>query len=112
MKLINYCSIFFISLVLTLVSGCETTRQGMDLSSETTGQYVDDSVITSKVKAALLDEPTLSSNEISVETYKGKVQLSGFVNSQADINRAVQVARNVEGVKSVKNDMALKSSRR
>jgi osmotically-inducible protein OsmY len=72
------------------------------------GEYVEDSVITGKVKAAVLEEPTLKSAEINVETYKGKVQLSGFVRSRTDINKAVQVARKVEGVKSVDNSMIVK----
>jgi osmotically-inducible protein OsmY len=75
---------------------------------EGTGEYVDDSVITTKVKAAILAEPTLKSAEINVETFKGVVQLSGFVTSKADIDRAVAVARGVKGVTSVKNDMRLK----
>jgi osmotically-inducible protein OsmY len=73
-----------------------------------TGEYVDDTVITAKVKAAIFDEPSLKSSEIKVETFKGTVQLSGFVNSRADINKAVEVARGVGGVTSVKNDMRLK----
>ena len=76
--------------------------------SEGTGEYVDDAVITTKVKAAVLAEPTLNSAEINVETFKGRVQLSGFVNSQADINQATAVARAVKGVTSVANDMRLK----
>src|SRR6185503_742342 len=72
------------------------------------GQYIDDSVITGKVKAAVLEEPSLKSAEINVETYKGKVQLSGFVRSRTDINKAVEVARKVEGVKSVDNSMIVK----
>jgi osmotically-inducible protein OsmY len=83
--------------------GCASTSK-----SEGTGEYVDDTVITAKVKAAILDEPTLKSAEINVETFKGVVQLSGFVRSQADINKAVAVARGVGGVTSVKNDMRLK----
>ncbi len=75
---------------------------------EGTGEYVDDTVITTKVKAAVFNEPTLKSAEINVETFKGVVQLSGFVSSQADISKAVEVARSVRGVKSVKNDMRLK----
>jgi hyperosmotically inducible protein len=65
-------------------------------------------VITTKVKAAIFSEPSLKVSEINVETFKGVVQLSGFVNSQADINKAVAVARGVQGVKSVKNDMRVK----
>ena len=83
--------------------GCASTSK-----QEGTGEYVDDSVITTKVKAAVLNEPSLKSAEINVETFKGVVQLSGFVRSQADINKAVEVARGVGGVKSVKNDMRLK----
>ncbi len=75
---------------------------------EGTGEYLDDTAITAKVKAAVLNEPTLKSAEINVETFKGIVQLSGFVSSQADINKAIEVARSVGGVKSVKNDMRLK----
>jgi len=69
---------------------------------------VDDTVITSKVKAAIFDDPSLKSAEINVETFKGVVQLSGFVNSREDINKAVRVAREIPGVTSVKNDMRLK----
>ena len=75
---------------------------------ESPGEYVEDSVITTKVKAAVLDEPSLKSAEINVETYKGIVQLSGFVRSQTDINKAIEVARGVKGVTSVKNVMIVK----
>ena len=74
------------------------------------GEYVDDAVITAKVKAAVLEEPSLKSAEINVETSKGRVQLTGFVRSRADINKAVKVAKGVKGVKSVKNDMILKGT--
>jgi osmotically-inducible protein OsmY len=96
-------SAFFLTLLLALFVGCASTPK-----QEGTGEYVDDTVITTKVKAAVLDEPSLKSAEINVETFKGVVQLSGFVGSQANINRAVEVARSVPGVKSVKNDMRLK----
>jgi osmotically-inducible protein OsmY len=75
---------------------------------ESAGEYVDDTVITTKVKAAVLEEPSLKSAEINVETYKGIVQLTGFVTSPASIDKAVAVARGVKGVKSVKNDMIVK----
>jgi len=94
---------FFLPLVLVAFMGCASTR-----TNESPGEYVDDSVITLKVKTAILAEETLKSSEINVETFKGVVQLSGFVNSQADINKAVVVAKNVNGVTSVKNDMQLK----
>jgi osmotically-inducible protein OsmY len=90
-------------LLMVTALGCASTSK-----QEGTGEYVDDSVITTKVKAAVLNEPSLKSAEINVETFKGVVQLSGFVSSQADINKAVEVARGVGGVKSVKNDMRLK----
>jgi osmotically-inducible protein OsmY len=83
--------------------GCASTA-----TQESTGEYIDDSAITAKVKTALLNEPELKSNEISVETFKGQVQLSGFVSSRANIDTAVQVAQAVGGVTSVKNDMRLK----
>jgi osmotically-inducible protein OsmY len=91
------------SFLLVVVAGCASTPK-----SEGTGEYVDDTVITTKVKADILNEPTLKSREIKVETFKGIVQLSGFVSSQADINKAVELARSVKGVKSVKNDMLVK----
>jgi osmotically-inducible protein OsmY len=96
-------SAFFLTLTLLTASGCASTQ-----TQEGTGEYVDDSFITSKVKAAILNESSLSSAEINVETFKGIVQLSGFVNSKADINKAVTVARSINGVISVKNDMRLK----
>jgi len=76
--------------------------------SETPGQYLDDSIITTKVKAAIFDEPSLKSLQIEVETYKGTVQLSGFVDSAASAAKAEDVARKVEGVKSVKNALSVK----
>lgn len=79
-----------------------------DANTEGTGEYVDDTVITAKVKSAVFGDPSLKSAEINVETFKGEVQLSGFVNSQADIDRAVKLARDVDGVSAVTNDMQLK----
>ncbi|TXL65298.1 BON domain-containing protein [Zeimonas arvi] len=99
----KYLSAVFIAVTLVSAAGCAGTR-----TSEGTAEYVDDSVITGKVKLAILNEPTLKSAEINVETFKGVVQLSGFVNSRADIDKAVAVTRGVAGVKSVKNDMRLK----
>ena len=75
---------------------------------ETPGEYLDDTAITAKVKTAVFEDRSLKSAEINVETYKGIVQLSGFVRSRADINRAVEVARGVKGVTSVKNVMIVK----
>jgi osmotically-inducible protein OsmY len=101
-KLLNRFS-FLLPLVLISFMGCASTR-----AHESTGEYLDDSAITLKVKSAILGDETLKSSEINVETFKGVVQLSGFVNSQTDINHAVVVANNVNGVTSVKNDMQLK----
>ena len=103
MNQLKNVSTFFLVILLASMLGCASTAK-----HEGTGEYIDDTVITAKVKAAILDEPSLKSAEINVETFKGTVQLSGFVSSQADINKAVEIARNVKGVKSVKNDMRLK----
>lgn len=75
---------------------------------ETPGEYVDDAVITTKVKAAIFEDASVKATEVNVETYKGIVQLTGFVKSRADIDQAVKLARGVKGVKSVKNDMVVK----
>ena len=103
MKSLRGFGILVLTIVLASAWGCGSTAK-----TEGTGEYVDDSVITSKVKAAIFNDPTLKVNEINVETFKGVVQLSGFVRSQADVDKAVQVARGVAGVKSVKNDMRVK----
>ncbi|HET6845792.1 MAG TPA: BON domain-containing protein [Anaerolineales bacterium] len=103
MTLINRFATFFLTLLLASLLGCTSSPQ-----HEGTGEYIDDSVITTKVKAAVLNEPSLKSAEINVETFKGVVQLSGFVSSQAAIDKAVEVARGVKGVQSVKNDMRIK----
>lgn len=102
-QLNNRFSTFFLIVLMTFLLGCASTSK-----QEGTGEYFDDTVVTTKVKAAILNEPLLKSTEINVETFKGIVQLSGFVNSQADINKAVEVVRKVNGVKSVKNDMRVK----
>ena len=96
-------SAVFLAVTLVSFMGCASTSK-----QESTGQYLDDSVITTKVKTAIFNEPDLKSLEINVETFKGVVQLSGFVSSQTAINKAVQVTRAVGGVSSVKNDMRVK----
>jgi osmotically-inducible protein OsmY len=98
-QLASFVGILFLAMTL----GCASTAK-----QEGTGEYIDDTVVTAKVKAAIFNEPTLKSAEINVETFKGVVQLSGFVNSREDVNKAVTVARQVPGVTSVKNDMRLK----
>lgn len=99
----KYLSAFFLSITLASVVGCASTSE-----KEGTGEYIDDSVITTKVKAAIFNEPSLKSAEINVETFKGEVQLSGFVSSRAAESKAVEVARSVKGVKAIKNDMRVK----
>jgi len=103
MKQTKIFSAFLLIAVFAFVVGCASKPK-----QEGTGEYIDDTVITTKVKAAILGESSLKSSEINVETFKGVVQLSGFVNSAADINKVVDVTRRIEGVKSIKNDMRLK----
>jgi osmotically-inducible protein OsmY len=88
---------------LSTVVGCASTA-----TQESTGQYLDDTGITGRVKAAIFNDASLKSAEINVETFKGVVQLSGFVNSSAEIQRAVQLVQSISGVRSVRNDMRLK----
>ena len=101
-KIQKIAAVLFARSLLGL-AGCAATKK-----QESTGEYIDDSWITTKVKAEILNEPTLKSAEINVETFKGSVQLSGFVTSAANIDKAVSIARNVKGVTAVKNDMRLK----
>lgn len=103
MKQSRFFSAFILILLTTFFLGCASTAK-----HEGTGEYVDDTVITAKVKAAILEEPSLKASEINVETFKGIVQLSGFVTSQTAINKAVEVTRRINGVKSVTNSMRLK----
>jgi osmotically-inducible protein OsmY len=103
MQRVKTLTMLFSAIALLVTLGCASTR-----THEGTGEYVDDSVITTKVKAAIFNEPGLKVSEVNVETFKGVVQLSGFVKSRADIKDAVRVASAVNGVKSVTNDMQLK----
>jgi hypothetical protein len=104
MKRANFIRCFFIGFVLVaFIAGCGATQH-----RESTGQYVDDSVITTKVKSLIANDDFLRSFQISVETYKGTVQLSGFVNSTQASTKAVELANSVDGVKSVKNSLVVK----
>jgi osmotically-inducible protein OsmY len=104
MKKRNMVIRYFVLLVLiAFLAGCASTP-----TRSSTGEYVDDSVITTKVKALLAEDDFLKSFQIGVETYKGVVQLSGFVNNQQAVDKAVQIARSVKGVTSVKNDLIVK----
>ena len=89
--------------LLSAFMGCAATQK-----HESTGQYVDDSVITTKVKTAIFNEDSLKTLQISVKTYQGVVQLSGFVNSAQSVSKAGEVARRVENVVAVKNDLQVK----
>ncbi|MBM3549071.1 MAG: BON domain-containing protein [Alphaproteobacteria bacterium] len=75
---------------------------------ETAGQYLDDTTITTKVKAIMVDDPQVKASQVSVETMKGEVQLSGFVDSKASATRAEQIARSVQGVRAVRNDLVVR----
>lgn len=89
--------------LVTAFLGCASTQH-----QSSTGDYVDDSVITTKVKAAIFNEPTLKTLQITVVTFKGEVQLSGFVDTAQSVTKAGEVARSVKGVTSVKNDLIVK----
>jgi osmotically-inducible protein OsmY len=96
-------SAFLLALALASVLGCAATE-----TKESTGEYFDDTWITTKVKAALIEDPLVKATEVNVETYKGVVQLSGFVSSNAAMQQAVKVTKGIKGVTSVKNDMRIK----
>lgn len=89
--------------LLTASISCAATQK-----HESTGQYVDDSVITTKVKAAIFKEDTLKTLQINVKTYKAVVQLSGFVDSAQNVAKAGELAKLVEGVVTVENDLVVK----
>jgi osmotically-inducible protein OsmY len=91
--------------LMVALTACAPTK-----TREGTGEYLDDSVITTKVKAAFAEDPTVKATEVKVETFKGTVQLSGFVDSREAEKRAVELARQVKGVQSVKNDMVLRAA--
>ena len=103
MKTFNRICLLFAATIVIVMMGCASTDK-----KEGTGEYIDDTVITAKVKAALVDDPDLKAMEINVETFKGIVQLSGFVKTAAEISKATKVAKDVKGVNSVKNDIRLK----
>ncbi|HSI54603.1 MAG: BON domain-containing protein [Ramlibacter sp.] len=96
-------SVLLAAVALTALAGCASSAK-----HESTGQYIDDTAITTSVKAAIFNEPGLKSAEINVETFKGRVQLGGFVSTRANADRAVVLAQGVKGVTSVANDMRIK----
>ncbi len=92
-----------LAIPLLLLQACAPTA-----TRESTGEYLDDAAITAKVKTKLLGDPNISGFAISVETFRGRVILSGFVNSQAQIDRAVALAREVPGVREVQSALVIK----
>jgi hypothetical protein len=104
MKKKNIVIHFLVLLMLIATfAACAATR-----THESSGEFVDDSVITTKVKSLLAADDFLKSFEISVESFKGTVQLSGFVNSQKAVDKAVEIVNSVKGVTSIKNDLIVK----
>ena len=99
----RFVGYFVVLMLIATFAACASTP-----TRESTGEYIDDSVITTKVKSLLAADDFLKSFQISVETYKGTVQLSGFANSQKAIDKAGEIARSVKGVTSVKNDLIVK----
>ncbi len=107
MLFMNRHSVAFVAALtisISLLQACAPTA-----SRESTGEYVDDSAITGKIKTKLLGDPTVSGFAISVETFRGRVILSGFVNSQAQVDRAIALAREVPGVREVQSALVIKS---
>ncbi|GKX50472.1 BON domain-containing protein [Budvicia aquatica] len=102
-KIYQYLGASILAIALISIVGCAPTQK-----QEGTGEYFDDTLITTKVKTAIFNVPVLKSSEISVETFKGVVQLSGFVSSVDASYQAVSAASAVGGVKAVKNDMQIK----
>lgn len=98
------CAVLSVGLMPVVWMGCASTR-----THESTGEYVENSAITAKVKAAFAKDPVVSAFGVSVETFKGQVQLSGFVNTQEAKDRAEEIARGVRGVKSVTNSLIVKA---
>ncbi|MEX0447135.1 BON domain-containing protein [Xenorhabdus sp. SGI246] len=104
MKKLKSISAFFIAAVITVtISACAPTA-----TTESTGNYIDDTVITTKIKTALFEAKNLRANDIGVETYKGRVQLSGFARSPEEVKQAIQIARGIKGVKTVINSIKLR----
>lgn len=103
MKLTKRLSLIVLPLAILLATGCASTP-----TQNSVGGVIDDTVITTKVKVALVNDPELKASEIGVETFKGVVQLSGFVAESGDIAKAGTLARAIEGVQSVKNDIRTK----
>jgi hyperosmotically inducible protein len=103
MTILKRLSAVFIAALLVSALGCATQSE-----PQSPGAYMGDSWVTTKVKSAILNEPSLKVLQINVETYKGMVQLSGFVDNAASRDKAAEIARSVQGVTTVKNDLQLR----
>ncbi|MFO7592996.1 MAG: BON domain-containing protein [Pseudomonadota bacterium] len=103
MTQLHRASVVFLGLLMAVMLGCSASD-----TQRSTGEYVDDASITTRVKTAIFQEPSLKTLEISVETFRGVVQLSGFVSTRDEIEKAGEVASGVEGVRSVQNDLRLR----
>jgi osmotically-inducible protein OsmY len=103
MTMLKRLSAFLVAALMVSALGCASQSE-----PQSPGAYMDDSWITTKVKTAIFNEPSLKVMQINVETYKGVVQLSGLVDSAASQAKAVEIARSVQGVTSVKNDLQLR----
>jgi osmotically-inducible protein OsmY len=103
MRFAHILKILFAGLMALAMVACAPTEK-----RESTGEYIDDALITTKVKAALAADPDVKATEVKVTTYRGVVQLSGFVSSPEAARKAVEIARKVEGVREVKNDMVIR----
>ena len=104
MTLLKRLSAVFIVASMVSVLGCAATQS----KPQSTGAYMGDAWVTTQVKTGILNEPSLKVTQINVETYEGVVQLSGFVDNAASQAKAVEIAKSVKGVTSVKNDMRLR----
>jgi osmotically-inducible protein OsmY len=103
MKIRNSLAAAAIALTLVTVAGCAVGR-----GQQTAGAYVDDSAITATVKTRMLDNPDVAGTSITVETLNGTVMLSGFAKNQKEENTAGTIAKNVDGVKAVKNEITVR----
>ncbi|MBI5786863.1 MAG: BON domain-containing protein [Rhodocyclales bacterium] len=90
-------------LIAAAIAAC-----GGSPTKESTGEFIDDTAITTKVMTAFVQDKEVKATEIKVDTFKGNVQLSGFADNNAEIERAARIASQVPGVKSVRNDIRLK----
>jgi hyperosmotically inducible protein len=101
----RYLAVAAALVVMAALAACAATE-----TTRSTGAYLDDSTISAKIKADLIGDPVTKAHEIDVNTYKGVVQLSGFVGTKEAVERAGEIARNTKGVVSVKNDLQLRST--